>query len=216
MEPAIQALTAFKNEQDKGWEIVPCLKLLAEIQEFKGDAAAAKAAYQELVKIPNLPKEIKQESEVLIAQLSIRSGKYDDAEKSLDALSKSLPPTDPQRASVLMALGQAQLAQGKLTDVEANLKAALNGTTDPAVKAATHNFLGDFYRKKNQNEDAFWEYLRVDALYSQERNEDAKALYYLWKLFDEVKKDKVKSQESLDKLKTLEGTEYAKMAASGK
>ena len=76
--------------------------------------------------------------------------------------------------------------------------------------------LGDFYRKKNLNEDAFWEYLRVDTLYSQNRNEHAKALYYLSKLFVDVKKDKVKSQEYLEKLKLLDGTEYAKKAATEK
>jgi len=214
LEQAVKLLLVYKTEQDKGWELVPCLKLLAQVQEAKGDTAEAKATYQELVKIASLPKEIKQESDVLIAQLALRTGKFDEAEKSLEALRTSLPPTDPQRAPVLLYLAQAQLAQSKMTDVEANIKAALNGTTEPALKATAHNTLGDFYRKKNQNEDAFWEYLRVDALYPQERNEHAKALYYLWKLFDEVKKDKAKSQECLDKLKMLDGTEYAKMVAN--
>jgi hypothetical protein len=216
IEPTIKLLMAFKKEHDKGWEIVPALKLLARMQEDKGDIAEARQTYLDLAKIPNLPKEVKQEADLLVAQLSLRSGKIDDAEEILDGLRTSLPATDPQRPFALVYLAQAQLSLNKLNDVETNLKAALAASSEPAVKCLAHNTLGDYYRKKNQNEEAFWEYLRVDALYPQDRNEHAKALYYLWKLFADVKKDKVKSQEYLDKLKLLEDTEYAKKVAAEK
>jgi hypothetical protein len=216
IEPTIKLLLAFKKEHDKGWEIVPALKLLARMQEDKGDIAEARQTYLDLAKIPNLPKEVKQEVDLLVAQLSLRSGKMDEALQTLDGLRTSLPAADPQRAFVLVYLAQAQLSLNKLNDVEANLKAALAASSEPAVKCLAHNTLGDYYRKKNQNEEAFWEYLRVDALYPPDRNEHAKALYYLSKLFADVKKDKVKSQEYLDKLKLLEDTEYAKKAATEK
>jgi hypothetical protein len=216
IEPTINLLKAFKKEHDKSWEIVPALKLLAQMQEDKGDIAEARQTYLDLTKIPSLPKEMKQEADLLVAQLSLRSGKFDDAEKILDGLRTSLPATDPQRPFALLYLAQTHLSLNKLNDVEANLKTVLASSIEPAVKCLAHNTLGDYYRKKNMNEEAFWEYLRVDALYPQDRNEHAKALYYLWKLFAEVKKDKVKSQEYLDKLKLLDDTEYAKKASSDK
>ncbi len=216
LETAVKLLLAFKTEHDKGWELVPALKLLAEVQEAKGDVAEAKQTYGELAKIPGQPKELKQEAVLLEAQLSVRTGEFDKAEKSLDALRTELSPNDPQRPFVLMYLAQCQMAMNKLNDVEANLKGALASSTEGEVRCQAHNALGDFYRKKNLNEDAFWEYLRVDTLYSQNRNEHAKALYYLSKLFVDVKKDKVKSQEYLEKLKLLDGTEYAKKAATEK
>jgi hypothetical protein len=216
VEPTINLLKAFKKEHDKGWEIVPALKLLACMQEDKGDIAEARQTYLDLAKIPNLPKEVKQEADLLVAQLSLRSGKLDEAKQILEDLRTSLPAADPQRPFALVYLAQVQLSLNKLSDVEANLKAALAASSEPAVKCLAHNTLGDFYRKKNQNEEAFWEYLRVDALYPQDRNEHAKALYYLWKLFADVKKDMVKSQEYLDKLRLLDDTEYAKKAAGEK
>jgi tetratricopeptide (TPR) repeat protein len=216
IDAAIAALKAFKGENDKAWELVPALKLLADAQERKGDVAEARLTYLELTKIPNLPKEMKQDAELLVAQLSIRAGKLDDAEKILDGLRSNLGPNDPQRGVALVYLAQTQIALNKLSDVDATLKAALAATSEPSVKGLAHNALGDYYRKKNQHEDAFWEYLRVDALYSQDRNEHAKALYYLSKLFVDVKKDKVKAQEYLDKLKLLDDTQYAKMAAAEK
>jgi tetratricopeptide (TPR) repeat protein len=216
IDQAIAVLKAFKADNDKSWELVPALKLLAEVQERKGDVADARQTYLELVKIPNLPKEMKQDAELLIAQLSIRAGKLDDAEKILDGLRTSLAPNEPQRGVALVYLAQTQIALNKLNDVEATLKGALAATSEPLVKGLAHNALGDYYRKKNLNDDAFWEYLRVDALYSQDRNEHAKALYYLSKLFADVKKDKVKAQEYLDKLKLLDDTPHAKMAATEK
>jgi hypothetical protein len=214
IDPTINLLKTFKTEHDKGWEIVPALKLLAQMQEGKGDVAEARQTYLDLTKIPNLPKEMKQEAELLVAQLSLRAGKFDEAAGILDGLRTNLPAADPQRPFALVYLAQAQLSLNKLDNVEAHLKAAIASSSEPAVKCLAHNALGDYYRKKNMNEEAFWEYLRVDALYPQDRNEHAKALYYLWKLFADVKKDKVKSQEYLDKLKLLEGTEYAKQAAA--
>jgi hypothetical protein len=216
IDPAIAVLKAFKADNDKGWELVPALKLLAELQEGKGDAAEALQTYQELTKVPNVPKEMKQEVDLLRAQLLLRTGKSEDAEKLLDGLRTSLAAADPQRATILVYLAQSQIAQNKMNDVEANLKAALAAAGEPAVKGLAHNVLGDYYRKKNMNEEAFWEYLRVDALYSQDRNEHAKALYYLSKLFADVKKDKGKAQEYLDKLKLLDDTPFAKLAATEK
>jgi hypothetical protein len=216
LDPTINLLKTFNKDHAKGWEIVPALKLLAQLLEDKGDIAEARQTYVDLTKIPGLPKEMKDEADLLVAQLSLRSGKFGEAETILDGLRTSLSPADPQRALALLYLAQAQLSANKLNDVEAHLKAALASSSDPAAKCLAHNTLGDYYRKKNMNEEAFWEYLRVDVLYPQDRNEHAKALYNLWKLFADVKKDKVKSQEYLEKLKLLEGTEYAKKVESEK
>ena len=64
-----------------------------------------------------------------------------------------------------------------------------------------HNCLGDYYRLRKELEPAFWEYLKVDTLYSQDKEESAKALYYLAELFDKVKNDKVRAEECLTRLK---------------
>ena len=73
-----------------------------------------------------------------------------------------------------------------------------------------HASLGDYYRIKKQDEEALWEYLKVDALYSQEKEEHAKALYWLSRLFESVQGSKIRAGQCLDRLldKTYAGTEY--------
>jgi hypothetical protein len=215
-ESAIKVLRTYTVDQTKGWELVPALKLLAELQESKGDIAEARKTYVQLGQIANLPKEMKVDADLLVAQMSLRSGQVEDAEKILDGLRTTLSPSDPQRAVALVYLSQAHIQRNQLNDVEADLKSAITNSSEPQVRTLAHNSLGDYYRKKGMTEEAFWEYLRVDAMYSQDRSEQAKALYYLSKLFVEVKKDKVKSQECLERLKTLEGTEFARRAATEK
>jgi hypothetical protein len=218
MDAAVAALNAYKTEFRTGWEIVPCLKLLAQILEEKGDVEGASAAYADLASVPDLPREIKQESEVLGVRLLLRAGKPADAEAKLKALKSSLAPDDPQRALVDVCLVQSQMAQGRLAQAEADLQAVLRGTTEANVRALAHNLLGDYYRLKKEPENAFWHYLRVDVLYNQDREEHAKALYYLSTLFDQVKNDPVRGEECRARLKGPEfaGTLYQRQAGEEK
>ena len=80
-----------------------------------------------------------------------------------------------------------------------------------------NNAFGDYFRARKQDEDAFWHYLRVDVLFAGDKEEHAKALYWLSKLFESVKKDKIKAQECVEKLKSkdLDGTEYGRLAEMG-
>jgi predicted negative regulator of RcsB-dependent stress response len=218
VEAAVAALTKYKAAYPGGWEIVPALKLLAQMQEEKGDLTAAVQTYGELINLPEAPREMKRESEILVAKMLVRGGKYADAEARLKALSTSLAADDPQKPFIQVYLAQSQIAQNNLGQAEAQLKAVLAGTADADVKALAHNFLGDYYQAKNQPEEAFWHYLRVDVLYSQEKNEHAKALYHLWKLFDKVKNDRERAQACLDRLmdKQYADSEYQKRAAKEK
>ena len=81
-------------------------------------------------------------------------------------------------------------------------------------------FMGDYYLKTTpaQAEEAFWQYLRVDVMYPQDRNEHAKALYHLWKLFDTVKGSKARAEQCYDKLtdKVYAGTDFNRKALTEK
>jgi hypothetical protein len=206
---AVAALNQYRKEHTDGWEIVPCLKLLAQLQEESGDLKAAEQTYKELRALPDVPKELKLESNILISNMLIRGKKFDEAEKTLREVQAQLPEGDPQRPMIAIYLCQAQIMQHKTQDIEKQLTAAVRGTADVQVLAVAHNTLGDYYREKQQDEDAFWQYLRVDVLYPGDREEHAKALYWLSKLYDSVKKDKGKAKECADRLKKeYEGTEF--------
>ena len=105
---------------------------------------------------------------------------------------------------------------GQAQQAEKELRTILAGTDDKSVKALAHNTLGDYYTKLKQDEDAFWEYLRVDTLFGEaDRNEHARALYHLIRLFREVKKDADRSlqvEELLTKDQRFSGLEYQKKA----
>jgi predicted Zn-dependent protease len=217
-DAAIDALKRYRAENSGGWEAVPSAKLLATLQEESGDINGAKQTYEELRILRDVPKEVVLESNIYISNLLLRAKKYADAEKTLTDAKALLPENDPLRSVIVVHLCEAQMKQGKTQDIEKQLLTAINGTPEANVRALGHNTLGDYYRAKKQDEEAFWQYLRVDVLYPADREEHARSLYWLSKLFDSVKKDKPKAQECLDKLKSMdfEGTEYAQRAATEK
>jgi predicted Zn-dependent protease len=217
-DAAVAALTAYKTSFPSGWEVVPCLQLLAQVLEEKGDVEGAGQAYADLAEVPGLPQDLKQQADMLAIRLLLRSGKNAEAGKRLQRLQRDLAPGDPQRAFVGVCLVQTEMARGNLEAAEAQLKAALKGATDPATRAIAYNLLGDYYRLKGQLEAAFWSYLRVDVLYNQDRHEHAKALFHLATLFDKVKNDPVRASECLSRLKAEEftGTSYQRQAKEEK
>ncbi len=214
LDAALAALAAYKDEFKDGWEVVPCLKMLAQMLEEKGDAEGASKAYADLAAVPDLPREMKQESEILGVRLLLRVSKYADAEARLKALQAGLARDDPQRAFVDVCLVQSQMAQGNTSGAEPQLQAVLRTATEANVRGLANNLLGDYYRLKNQPEQAFWHYLRVDFLYNQDKEEQAKALFYLSKLFDKVKNDPVRAEECLTRLRSsaFAGTAYQRQA----
>lgn len=219
LDAAIAAFAAFGKDHAAGWEIVAALKQLARLQEEKGDLAAAGTTYADLARVPGITARVKLDSEILAARMMLRAGRADDAEKKLAALDATLSGGETAKPAVQVFLAQCRLARGDLADVEKQLRSALANTTDASVLAAGHNTLGDYYQKKSQPEDAFWEYLRVDVEYPEDREEEAKALYNLSQLFDKVKNDKVRSGEFLARLQdkaAFGGTEYHKKAAAAK
>jgi tetratricopeptide (TPR) repeat protein len=210
-DAAIDALNAFRKQHSTGWETVPALKTLARLQEEKGDIPGARETYMALRSTPGISKELELESTLLVSDLLLRAKKYEDAEKTLSDAKALMREDDPQRPLIVVHLCEAQLKQHKTQDIEKELQTAINNTADLNIRAVAHNTLGDYYREKKQDEEAFWQYLRVEVLYPQDREEHARALYWLSKLFESVKKDKSKASECLDKLKSkdYEGTEYA-------
>ena len=116
-----------------------------------------------------------------------------------------------QRPYLLVLLSQSQTEQGKLDAVEKQLREALTGRpTRPSRPPPQRRSAITISRK--QDEDAFWEYLRVDVLYNQDREQQAKALFHLSTLFDTVKQEPLRANECKVRLrgKDFAGLDYAK------
>src|SRR5262249_41594434 len=83
---AIKLLTAFETANARSWTIVPALKMLARLQEDAKELDDARKTYEKLANVVGVPKELKQESEILVGRLLLRAGKYEDAQKRLEKL----------------------------------------------------------------------------------------------------------------------------------
>jgi hypothetical protein len=217
-DAAVKALTDFKTANPQGWEAAPAVKTLAALLEDKGDIKGAQQAYEGLAENKELPAAVRQGLRLKGVRLLMRAGDFKGAEDRLKAMGGELPPDDPQRGYVTVYLAQCRLAQGAGDEA---LKKQLEGAAaggDDGLKAAAHNTLGEWYDKAKQPDEAFWQYLRVDTLYGQDREEEAKALYHLWKLFDTPRGDVPRAQQCYQKLtgKEFAGTEYQERALKEK
>jgi hypothetical protein len=219
IDAAIDALKKFRTDHPDSWQIVPAVKAVVRLQERKGDAAAALASYEEIAENDALPDEVRKEFGLLAVRHLLRQGKPQQATARVKAIQSRLSAASPLAAKAQVYALACDTAAGRLDGVEPRLKALLASDADSSVKALARNTLGDYYRARGQMEEAFWQYLWVDVHYNQDREELARALYHLAKLFADVRKDAVRARECLDRLcdeKTFGGLEYHRRALAEK
>jgi tetratricopeptide (TPR) repeat protein len=218
-EPAIAELKKFLADHGDGWQVVQASRLLGQLQEARGDLAGAQKTYEQLAAREDVPKETRQEADIFVARMLIRGNKAAEAQTRLEKLARALPPTSPEASKVQVYLAQCGVATGKLDAAETKLKGMLAGDLESGVQGLVYNALGDVARQKGKAEDAFWDYLWVDVVYNQDKHEHAKALYYLSKLFTDVKNDPARAQHCRKRLleeKEFLGLDYQKLAAKEK
>jgi hypothetical protein len=216
-DDAIRALQEFKTSFADGWEIVPALQMLAALQEDKGDTEGASRTYTDLAEVSGISAAMKLQSQLRGARLLLRVKKFADAESKLKQVEAAMPADDPQRDFVAVYLLQSRIAQGSNLDgIDKKLTQTIQGSKDDGLRGLAHNTLGDYYRVKNELNLAFWEYCKVDMLYTQDREEHAKALYHLSKLFDLPRNNLTRAEECQTRLNSssFNGTLYQRLAAA--
>ncbi len=219
-DAAFAALNDYKTAFADGWEIVPALQLLAVLEEEKGDTEGAGKTYTLLAELPGITPEMKLQNQLKGARLLMRALKFGEAEQKLKHVESALPANNPQRAFVEVYLIQSRIAQkSSLDGVDRKLEQIVRSSKDGSLCGLAHNALGDYYRTKGDNAQAFWEYCKVDMLYNQDKEEHAKALYYLAQLFDKPpRNNRDRAEEFLSRLKSpqFDGTLYQRLASSEK
>ena len=83
---AIDALNDFRSTNSAGWEIVPATKTVARLLEDSGDKKGALDAYDDLGRNPDVPSDIRLNTNLLVAHMLIQDGKFDAAEKKLSSV----------------------------------------------------------------------------------------------------------------------------------
>lgn len=219
LDPAIQALQKFQTNHATAWQTSEAAKTVARLLEKKGDLAGAQKIYANLAGRKDIPKEVRQQADLLVCKALIDNNQHAAAEQKLQDLSKGLPADDPQALRVQVYLADCLSVSGKANDAEKQLQTIIGKATEPDVLALAYNTLGDCYRRQATPADldkAFWQYLWVDVKYNQDRQEHARALYQLSKLFEQVRKDATRAGECRKRLvedKQFAGSEYQKRAA---
>jgi len=217
VDAAIDALTKFKTDHPDSWQLIPAAKSLAGLREQTGDIKSAQKIYEELAANEALPKETREEFSLSEARLLIRGERHADAFKKLKDLGCSFAADDPRKAKVDVYMAACTAAGGKASEAEKQLKDLIGGKVDNETKALACNALGDLHLRAGKEEDAFWDYMWVDVLYNQDREEHAKALFQLSELFLKVQKykDATRAEHCLDRLineKEFAGSRYQKQA----
>jgi hypothetical protein len=219
LNAALEAMKKFRADFGGGWQLVKATKLQVRLLEQKGDEAGVQTVYAELTENEAAPKEMRQEFGMLAVRYLLRTGKHDDAAAKARIIQKGMAAGDPQELKLKVYLAACDVAARKFDSVEKELKAVLESSAANDVKALARNTLGDYYQAQGQGDKAFWEYLWVDVHYNQDREELARALYNLAKLFADVRKDPVRAKECLERLsdeKQFAGTEYHRKALAEK
>jgi predicted negative regulator of RcsB-dependent stress response len=216
-EPAIDKLVQFQKAHRDSWQISFSSDLLARLQMEKKDWAGAEKTYADLVATPNISDDIRQDANLKIAQVMVRAKKYNDAMAKLEGLAKSVPADSPAGIRLQISLAECETASGKTDEAAKKLESILARVEDPDLKAVAYNTLGDCQYQAKRLKEALFNYLWVDVIYSQNRQEHARALFHLAKVFKELKDDK-RAQQYKEKLegKDFAGLEYQKLIANEK
>jgi tetratricopeptide (TPR) repeat protein len=215
---AIAELQQFIEKHPVSWQFPRAALTLAKFQVEKGDLTAAKKTYQKLAEADVTPN-MKAESDLQVALLSVKTNEHAVALKRLEEIMSKMPKTHPYYVRAQVAKAECLVATEKMDDAIKLLKEMIQTSPEKnyQVKAAAHNALGYCYFQKKQYAEARWEFLWVDVVYNQDRDEHAKALFYLTDVFAKLN-DSEKSQQCRQMLlndKTFSGTEWQrKMAAS--
>ena len=176
-----------------GWEELPALKALAEIQESQGSADVL-TTYETMSKLTGLPPVLAQRVGYLLAAQLLRKGKPADALARLKAL-----PSSPETTLLVACANLGPAGKGV-----ADLRQAMANATDGHLIAIACNHLGETLLADKNSDDAFWEFVRVEAQFPGDPAELARALFQLGTLYDTVAKDPKRATECLERLKSRE------------
>lgn len=183
---AIKYLQEFKKKHPDSWQFTRAMRMLATLQAKNKDFAGVRKTVAALA-AAKVSDQVKQESQLLLADLLMQAQKYGDAQKTLQGLIAKLPKGSPMQIRARLAEASALAGTGdKLKEAVTKLKTILEESKDKNLRAIAYNTLGECYYRKDMLQQARWQFLWVDVIYNQNKEQRAKALYYLWRVFERL------------------------------
>jgi len=229
---AIEALRKFKDSYPDARQTVEALDMLSRLLVMEGKPAdEVVKAFQDLRKRHADNKEISNRCDLFESQVLLQEGqfllkeradearrKYEQAQAKLTAMLQGADKADALR--VRLGLAECKAALGKQEEAIKEIDAVYKEAGDDnSIKAAVHLGRGDCYRLNNQLREAMWDYLWVDVVYNQDREQQARALYFLQQCFEGLKDSDPqaasRARETRERLLNdprLKDTRYQKLA----
>lgn len=183
-DEALAALDAFVKAHRSSRHLGPALEAIARLSLRKGDAARAEEAVKGLLAIPWAASR----AGVLQAQVLSKKGDNDGAMKALDQLIESAPKGSARADEARLARAEILAGAGKFPEAEQAAREVIESTApeNEELQALAHNTLGDCLRQAGKTKDAIFAYLETDILYDADKEQHAKALFYIARLWRDL------------------------------
>jgi hypothetical protein len=189
---AADELKKYKLEHFDSWQTPVVIRTLASIeaQRPSPDFNTIALFYDDLLKNPTIPKELRSEATVAAAYAFMRAKRPADADKRAGDLLATLDSKDPNRERLeVIRIAAKGASTGNAEETIKKLQERLAKSNSPIAKAAIYNGLGEAYLAVGRKRDALWSFLWVDTVFNQDRVELIRAVEHLAKLFEEYEDD---------------------------
>lgn len=193
LKNGIAALEKYMKNHPDSWQIITFPKLLVPLQLQAKDPEGAEKTLSTLAKSPRISDGLKQELDLMAAKILLEGRKYDEAEKKLDSLIKG--SKDPaQQFRLRIQLAECMSANKKFAKAKTDLTEIITKTNSNDMKAVALNTLGECCRNNGETREAMWNFLYVDVLYNQNKDEHQRAIKNLADVFKQLNDSKKQKQ----------------------
>jgi tetratricopeptide (TPR) repeat protein len=213
---AVKKLQDFSDNYPSSWQINIVMPLIAQVQMDSKDFKEAAKTYQKMAGMDVFSDEVRLGAELKVVEVSVRAGDIAEANKKLDTLEKKAGKDATFGSRVRLARADVLVGQNLFDKAIPVLQEVVKTSNDKHIKGLAHNSLGECLYKATKYNEALWEFLWVDAVFNQDKSQHAKALYYLWKTFEQLNNAE-RAQECRETLiggREFNGTEYQRRALS--
>lgn len=217
-DEAIKLLEIFLTANKTGWEVWPVAQTCARLQvtstaakkdgekDFEGRRLFEEAArsWGKLAKAADLAPDLKFEASLQEIDAKIRARQLADAKGLIDEAAKSAPAGSVKDRLAIYQLAVKFGESPNPAEGVAAIEAEIAKSKDPTVRAVAYGILGELYLNADKPREAMWQYLWVEVVYNQDRDEVIKALARLADAF-RMQGDDDRAKAYRDKARRLRG-----------
>ena len=216
-EEAVKLLDNFLTAYKTGYEVCPAAEAAARLQlslverKKDGDKETERRQFDEaartwgkLAKNASLPPDLRTDAGLQEIDLKIRAHLFSDAAALAGEMMKSAPAGPVKDRLAIYQLALNYVEKPNPADGVPPIEAAIAKTTDPGVRAAGYGMMGELYLAAGKPRDAMWQYLWVEVVYNQDKDEVLKALVRLADTF-RMQGDEDRAKQYREKVRRLRG-----------